>query len=282
MSKPLKSIAILLFAASAGFAGAAMADDATLNQVYQAANSGHLAQAQEMMAQVLKDHPESGKAHYVEAELDYRGGQIAAAREQFATAERLAPGLPFAKPESVAELRAGLNPQQRVVQGYGGAPAPRYAYNGNGGGGFHFPWGLVIGVGLIVLIVSFFARRRQQVYMSNSYGGPGGGNYGGNYGGGYVGGGYPPPGGGGLLGSLGTGLAVGAGVVAGEELAHKLLDVNGRPVENYGQGYEQGYRNDPPVDPNPDMGGNDFGVSDSGSWDDSSSGDSGGGGSDWS
>jgi hypothetical protein len=81
------------------------------------------------------------------------------------------------------------------------------------------------------------------------------------------------------MGALGTGLAVGAGVAAGEELVRHVLEpgregyVPPPPPENY-------------VDPsiNSDMGGNDFGVSDPGSWDDNSGGDSFGGGSggdDW-
>ena len=37
-----------------------------------------------------------------------------------------------------------------------------------------------------------------------------------------------------MLGSLGTGLAVGAGVVAGEELAHRFLDGGERRVEGGG------------------------------------------------
>ncbi len=134
-----------------------------------------------------------------------------------------------------------------------------------------FPWGLVLGIGLIVAFVWMMLRRRQQMVMPG-YGGQPGAPYGGGYGGG-----YPPPGGGsGLLGSLGTGLAVGAGVVAGEELAHHFLDGNGNRVA---QGSEYIPDRDGSSNPNPDMGGNDFGVSDDSSWDDGG-GDSGGGGGD--
>jgi hypothetical protein len=74
---------------------------------------------------------------------------------------------------------------------------------------------------------------------------------------------------------------VGAGVVAGEELAHHFLDGNreGGTVVPPGGDY--------PANPNGDMGGNDFGVNDGGSWDDgggSGGGDlggGGGGGDDW-
>ena len=109
----------------------------------------------------------------------------------------------------------------------------------------------------------------------------------GSYGpGGYVGpggGGYGGPGGSGIgssvAGGLAGGLAAGAGIVAGEELAHHFLDGGQHPVAP------------PPGDENQnvngDMGGNDFGVNDPCSWDDSSGGGDfgggggGGGGDDW-
>lgn len=267
-----KIIPVLLLAFGAGFAGFAAADaDPSLPQVYQAANSGHLDQAQSMMAQVLKDHPNSAKAHYVEAELDARQGKFAAAREELQSAERLEPGLPFAKPDAVGALRAELYPQQRSAPAAGAMPVPVAVAHGGG-----FPWGAAIGIALVVAIIWMLFRRRQQVMMS-SYGGPApGAPYGGGYGGGYPGG-YPPGGGPGLLGSLGTGLAVGAGVVAGEELAHRLLDGNGNRIEG---GEQVVYRDPPPGNPNADMGGSNFGVNDSSSWDDNSGGDFSGGGSD--
>ena len=99
---------------------------------------------------------------------------------------------------------------------------------------------------------------------------------------------YPGYGGGGsgLMGSLGTGLAIGAGVAAGEELVHHVLDGHqtGGVISN-ASADEPG--NSAPQ--NGDMGGQDFGLNDSSSssWDDSSSGsdggsfDSGGGGDSW-
>lgn len=267
-----KPFLILLLAATAGFAAstAMAADDPGIHQVYQAAESGHLDQARTMMSQVLKDHPGSAKAHYVAAEIDARSGDLASARAEFQSAEKLAPGLPFAKPNAVQELRNQLYPQQlvqppRVVTPVN-AVAPIRASSGQSGG---FPWATAIGIGLAVWIVWLIFRRRYQpaapVYGGYNNGGPAPGP------GGYYGGGYPPAGGGsGLLGSLGTGLAVGAGVVAGEEIAHRLLDGNGeRVIERDPVVYR-----DDPSSQNADMGGNDFGVSDSGSWD--SGGDSGG------
>ncbi len=83
----------------------------------------------------------------------------------------------------------------------------------------------------------------------------------------------------GILGGLATGAAVGAGMVAGEELMHHFTDggrsESGMPIR------------DAQAMPPDNMGGADFGVRDGGSWDDSSSssswdtGSSGGGGDDW-
>ncbi|HZR36294.1 MAG TPA: tetratricopeptide repeat protein [Nevskia sp.] len=274
MAKTLsRSFLILLFAAGAGFgAVAAAADDPGIHQVYEAANSGHLDQARNMMSQVLKDHPDSAKAHYVAAEIDARSGDLASARSEFQSAEKLAPGLPFAKPYAVQELRNQLYPQplqQPRVATPVNAIAPIRAHSG-------FPWLGLIGIGFVVWIAWLIFRRRSQA-AAPVYGGYNNGPAPGP--GGYYGGGYPPAGGGpGLLGSLGTGLAVGAGVVAGEELAHRLLDGNGeRVVER-----DVVYRDDPPQNQNADMGGSDFGIGDSGSWDDGGSSADIGGGDDWS
>src|SRR3984885_11035808 len=86
----------------------AQAADPTMNQIYEAAAGGHLDQAQQMITQVLADHPTSAKAHYVQAELYAKEGKTALARSELGTAEQLKPGLPFANPRSVQELKAQL------------------------------------------------------------------------------------------------------------------------------------------------------------------------------
>ena len=86
----------------------ALAADPTPAQVYQAARSGNLAEAQQMIAQVLRDRPRSGQAHYVAAEIDARAGDYGPARQQLQTAQSLEPGLPFASARSVQELRMQL------------------------------------------------------------------------------------------------------------------------------------------------------------------------------
>lgn len=263
----------LIFSAALCCATSVLADsDATLSQVYEAANSGHVDQAQQMMAQVLKDHPESAKAHYVEAELDAKQHQYATARTELGTAERLQPGLPFAKPDSVRALQSEIGVSS-------GSTASAHPAQMNGGAAAAFPWGLALVVLGVVAVVWLFARSRRNVvpqYLPNSmtsasgmppgYAGPGMGP---NVGGGM---------GSGIVGGLASGLAVGAGVVAGEEIAHHFLDGNRRPEDMIFPDDDRRIEGDS----NNAMGGSDFGVSDNGSWDDSSSsGDSGGGG-DWS
>src|ERR1700732_4374259 len=90
--------------ASPAFADA----DPTMDQIYTAAAGGHLDQAQQMITQVLADHPNSAKAHYVQAELYAREGKTGPPLTELATAEQLKPGLPFANPRSVQQLKAEL------------------------------------------------------------------------------------------------------------------------------------------------------------------------------
>lgn len=237
------------------------ANDPTVQQIYQAASSGQLPQAQRMIDQVLKDHPRSGKAHFVAAELAARQGQAARARAELARAEALAPGLPFVRAQSVAALKAqlGLAPPRVGTR-------PAIAAH-------RFPWGSVLLGGLVALFVMLL-RRRNPPPLGYPVG-PGA----------YGPGAYGPPAGGvgsGIAGGLASGLALGAGVVAGEALAHRFLDGSSSVGGVGGLGGDEGLTAAPP---NTDLGGADFGITDDpGSWDDSSAGgaDFGGGGDDWS
>jgi hypothetical protein len=246
----------------------------TVDQIYIAANGGHLDQAQQMMTRVLADHPGSARAHYVQAELYAKEGKTSLARSELATAEQLKPGLPFANPRSVQELKAQL--------GLSGGAMRSTSLNSNiAGSGLAeergFPWGTVLVLAAAVGILLMVFRRRRTVQYPAA--GPGVGGAPGAYGQGV---GPAPMGGGGIgsgiAGGLASGLAVGAGVVAGEELAHHFLD-GGRsggviPTAEAGESTPS----------NSDMGGSDFGMNDPGSgWDDGGGfgGDSGGGG-DWS
>jgi hypothetical protein len=82
--------------------------DPSSEQIYQAAQSGHLQQAERMIGQVLQNHPRSGRAHYVAAEVYAKEGRDSDARRELDTAQELAPGLPFAQPGSVTALEKEL------------------------------------------------------------------------------------------------------------------------------------------------------------------------------
>jgi len=261
----------------------ALAADPSPAQVYQAARNGNLAEAQQMIAQVLRDHPQSGQAHYVAAEIDARAGNLGLARQELHTAESLKPGLPFANPRAVHELQQQLGeapvaiyPQQAPVRIVGRSS--------------HFGLFLIL---IGAAIVLWLVLRRRAAAMGYQY--PGQYQYPGNAPpgvppGGYSPGGYPggymPGGGSGIMGSVASGLALGAGVAAGEGLVrHMMGGSSGGGLMPSAQAGEM-----PMPDPNADMGGNDFGLNDPGSWDDGSGGGGGGwddgggggdGGSDW-
>lgn len=269
--------------------------DPSIHEVYLAAEAGKFAEAQAMMDQVLRDHPNSGKAHFVEAELLAKQGKIAAAEAELNTADKLAPGLPGEKASAVANLR-------QLIASYHATPAqqsrpaayarPPVVYtqtapsHGSGLGGILL---LLVLLGVFIVVVSRFMARRNAptaygpAAMGGGYGpGPVPGGYPGQMGAGY---GQPMQGGGmgsGIVGGLATGAAVGAGIVAGEALMHHFTDGDReRGNGNYQPQYEP-----PPVRDdrlaNDDMGGSDFGSNDSSSWDDNSGGGGGGdSGGDW-
>ena len=251
--------------------GNAVAADPTLHQVYQAADAGNYREAQSMMDQVLRNHPNSAKAHFVEAELLARQGRLSDARLELATAERLEPGLPFAGPGAVQELNARL----AAVHSVGQARDPVLQSTPGPG----IPWGALLLVAGLIAVIVFVVRmlRQRSAYAVQGAGLPAYSTGAGSappYGGGGMGPMAPTGGiGSGLLGSLATGAAVGAGVVAGEALMHRVLDGH-RSEDTFVP--TQGDLRDISELPY-DMGGNDFGVSDTSSWDDSASG----GADDW-
>ncbi len=256
------------------------AEDATMHQVYVAAEAGNFDEAQAMMDKVLRDHPKSAKAHFVEAELLVKQARFARAEGELNTAEQLAPGLPFAKPKALQNLRSRIaashaTARSAVVPHQVQAPAPN-----------EMPWGLLfIGVGLVAFIVfavRFMNRRNVPTYapsgMAPYRAGPMGQPYASGATGPMMG---PAAGGGGMgsgiMGGLATGAAMGAGLVAGEALMHHFTDGNrSSPLSE-----PPPARNDGNVPD--DMGGSDFGIADNSSWDDGSSSDDGasGGGDDW-
>ena len=101
------AVAVLAMAVSAPMAGSASAaTEPTMDQVYSTAIAGKLDEAQAMMDIVLRNHPNSPKAHYVQSELLAKRGQLAAADRELRRAEELSPGLYFANPVALQRLRA--------------------------------------------------------------------------------------------------------------------------------------------------------------------------------
>src|ERR1035437_4037991 len=216
----------VLLAATCFSNGVAFADDSpTLDQVYQAAHAGRLDDAQKMMNKVLKEHPSSAKAHFVEAELLAKQGQIGKAEDELNNAQHLKPDLSFANPQAVQNLKTRIAATHRVSQ----SPASSYQAESSNS----FPWGmLLLGVGVIAIIVfvmramnsrnpATFPSNYQPV-MQNTSASPMPMQ---PYGGGMAP--MGPAGGGigsGIMGGLATGAAVGVGMVAGEALAPHFMD----------------------------------------------------------
>ena len=284
---------------------ATRAREPSIDEIYKAAESGKLSEADSMIATVLTAHPGSAKAHFVHAELLAKEGKLAAAKTAYAWAEALAPGLPFAKPEAVAGLlqridgpaSAALPASTKVVESQGvassglGAPAK---------------------TGIVVLLIAagFFMFKRISGARPGASGSPGApgstpvtaqaGYPNPSYGGvpaGYLPGStaqpnypYAPPAPAapsatsGLGGALMTGAAVGLGAVAVEQ-AVRHFSQRDRPDDIAEKRRDQpAFDNNLGPDTNADMGGSDFGISDAGSWDGGGGGGGGGGGdssSDW-
>jgi hypothetical protein len=269
----------LLFLTLCFIAPAFSEEDATMHQVYLAAEAGKFNEAQSMMDKVLRDHPNSAKAHFVEAELLAKQGLFSKAGVELNTAERLQPGLPFAKPEVLQKLKS------RIASASNGAIQPNNAR-------LSIPstvnnWLpsilLILGIGLIVLLIRFMIRRNSMMMPANNYAGNAPGPNMPSVGASGVGSvmGQPATGGmgSGIMGSLATGAAMGAGVVAGEALMHHFIhgDKNNVTPESPLPDTSP-WNTSSNMSVNDDMGGTDFGIEDTSSWDDDDASD---GNDDW-
>jgi hypothetical protein len=298
----------LAIAAMLGFGLAFAQSEPTLNQVYEAAQSGKMDQAQTMIQQVLVAHPNSGKAHFVQAELFAKQGLNGRAGDMLATAEKLSPGLPFAKAEAVQSLRAKISarPVQQSSGNGNSASRPLSSYAGPAASTSNFSWGMPLLLAGGVMLIGYFVFRRKnppvEFHAQPPYANPANPSsqtfMGSPAGNGLSGpqtfgmGGAPavapvygqPQASGGigrnLAGGLATGLAVGAGMMAAQAIGKSLMgnnegshDGSSRLANNNSNNYE------PIADNNSNMGGQNFGVADNGSWDDGGSADAGGG--DW-
>jgi len=262
----------LLVSCGLAFIGeSALAADPSLHQVYQAVEAGKLNEAQGMMDQVLHDHPNSAKAHYVEAEIMAKEGRLTSAQSELATAERLSPGLSFAKPEAVQALKANIMSSHTGNRdsSYSGPPATNHTPS--------FEMLLALGLGVlafIVLVARWMKPRAAAPLATGGYSGFRGPAPGPQF----ANGGIPVAGGpassgigSGILGGLATGAAVGAGMVAGEALAHNLFDGHRRESNSVVSNEDNWISSS-----NNDVGGTDFGITDNSTWD-----NGGGGGDDW-
>ena len=277
----------LLVSALLGFGLVMAQSEPTLGQIYEAAQSGRMEQAQTMMQQVLVAHPASGKAHFVQAELFARQGKLGLARESLATAEKLAPGLPSIKPEALQSLRTQLAarptpaPANSAVQHRPAAVAQDSAPTSS------FPWGMALALGGGAIGLAIYLTRRKpapvyepqpQAYASASgLSGPQGFGAANTVGATPMQQPYGQPAGSGLggkiMGGVATGLAVGAGMMAAQAIGRTLTGNHDRPADAPAGNDFQSANN------NPDMGGENFGVNDAASWDDAGGADAGGG--DW-
>ena len=244
----------------------ALAASPTPDQVYQALRSGNLASAQQMMMQVLREHPQSGRAHFVAAEVDARAGNYGLARKELHTAQRLDPDLAARDGRGVRELQQQLG---EAPVGVLAQQTVRASHSSRLG-----LFLILIGAAVVLWLV---LRRRAAAMGYRQYPGqypgsipPGPGGYGP---GGYPGG-YMPGGGSGIMGNVASGLALGAGVAAGDELVRHVIGGGSSPGAG---GFVPPAEAGQLPDPNADMGGTDFGLNDPGSWDDGGGGGSGGG-----
>ena len=343
--KWLAMVAVLGFVGF-GFGSAIAQTEPSMSDIYEMAQSGKLEQAQTMVQQVLVIHPGSAKAHFVQAELYGRQGQGARGRDALAAAEKIAPGLPFAKPEAVQALRtqlaakpsasAGKESSTRALAGDGNSNINSNSSSGAAGAPAKSPFSLGLGLalgGAAIALVIFLMRKKpaaRDPFASGDFSNPNGGM--GNPGvsggpAGVIGSGlngpqtfgnnpasnaavppaYGQPGnpqqygqygqpqqagygpqptagsgmGGRVMGGLATGLAVGAGVMAAQAIGKNFMGNAHAEGNPQAAGSDFGSQQLRPAPGNEDMGGQNFGINDTSSWDDGGSSMSDGGGGDW-
>jgi hypothetical protein len=294
----------LAIAAMLSFGLAFAQSEPTLVQVYEAAQSGKMDQAQTMIQQVLVAHPNSAKAHFVQAELFARQGLNGRAGDMLATAEKLAPGLPFAKPEAVQSLRAKISARPVLQASSNGNSSPSHLDSSasQSAPASSFSWGMPLLLAGGVMLIGYLIFRRKDsavefhpqpagqsfgsqvpaggpAPMANGLSGPQTFGMGSGAAAPAPAYGQPASGmGSNIASGLVTGLAVGAGVMAAQAIGKSLMgnntashDTSTRLADNNSNSYE-------PISDN-NMDGQNYGVTDTGSWDDGGSADVGGG--DW-
>jgi len=222
----------------------------TVTQIYQTVRHGNLPRASHMIQIVLQAHPNSAKAHYVDAEILAREGRLARARVELQIAKRISPTLSFVSAQSVNQLENILSQKRSYVASRSHIPYMTIIL-------------FIIAVLFVFLIIRSFRQKRNfgPGPYPNSTNANAGVNTQGRHGG--FGGGF-----GGIGSGLASGLAAGVGFAAGEELFDHFThedNTNGSLDDNLSQNDSAMQPSDP-----------DFGISDDSSWGDDSSGDFGG------
>ena len=281
---------------------ATRAREPSIDEIYKAAESGKLSEADSMIATVLTAHPGSAKAHFVHAELLAKEGKLGAAKTAYARAEALAPGLPFAKPEAVAGLLQRIDGPASAARPASTKVVESQSVASSG-------LGAPAKTGIVVLLIAagFFMFKRISGARPGASGAPGApgsapvtaqtGYPNPSYGGvpvGYAPGStaqpnYPyatpapaaPSATSGLGGALMTGAAVGLGAVAVEQAVRHFSQRDRSDDIAEKRRDQPAFDNNLGPDTNADMGGSDFGISDAGSWDSGGGGGGGDSSSDW-
>ncbi|MEW6561684.1 MAG: hypothetical protein AB1400_00445 [Pseudomonadota bacterium] len=254
-------IHISMIASTLLFAQAAAAKEPTIRDIYQTAQDGKLDEAQGMIDEVLKAHPNSAKAHFVKAELDSKQNHYAHAELELKQAESLQPSLSFAHPEAVQQMKARIanwheKRAARLAQAQATAPTPLPPPTSGQSSGFGLNNLLVI-AGLL-LVIFFLAqmvrtqRMRNDFHLQTLHSGTHTDKYS-HYGTG-------------ILPTLATGATLGVGAAAASEaLADRFLDNNGNEdsqIENDFMPIEDSEEETP----DREMDGEDFDLTDSSDW----------------
>ena len=263
----------------------AQVHEPTIDEVYRAAESGRFSDADAMMARVLSAHPQSAKAHFVHAELLAKEGHRAAAKAEYVRADALEPGLPFAKPGAVENLRRtfdSVDGPTVTTPPSRSAAAPVAATSAASSIGTPVKSGLA----LLLATAAFLIFRRQghrsagtagastvpqgfaaQASPATAYTPP------------YVTPTATPataaPAGAGLGGALMSGAAMGLGAVAVQQAVNYFGHREGMAAATTPapvQTSQPAFPNDLGPETSDNLGGNDFGIADAGSWDDGDNG----------
>jgi hypothetical protein len=135
-----KFFAVALFGAALCFSALASAASPTEQQVQAALSRGDFAGAQQMLAEVVQDHPKNARAHYLYAQVLDRNGHATDALAQLDLARQADPAMSFTQPNRLAaveqhiradaaqagrhnDLSANTVPAQATAAGVMSAPA---------------------------------------------------------------------------------------------------------------------------------------------------------------